>query len=51
VRLDGRVALETRDGRWAIDLIGKNLTDRVIATSVNTKELPRALAVQFRYRY
>jgi len=33
LRLDARMTLETSDGQWAVDLIGKNLTDRVIVTS------------------
>jgi iron complex outermembrane recepter protein len=32
VRLDARLTLETADGRWALDLIGKNLTDRHVIT-------------------
>jgi iron complex outermembrane recepter protein len=32
VRLDARLTLETGDGHWAIDLIGKNLTDRHVIT-------------------
>ena len=32
VRLDGRLTFETPDGRWALDLIGKNLTDTNILT-------------------
>jgi outer membrane receptor protein involved in Fe transport len=54
-RLDGRMALETADGRWAFDLIGKNLTDRVIVSipglALSAKEPPRNVAVQFRYRF
>jgi hypothetical protein len=37
VRLDGRLSLETPDRRWAIDLIGKNLTDRVIIASIGSR--------------
>ena len=59
VRLDSRLSLETAGGHWALDLIGKNLTDRVIPTSIGTtpyfttvtKEQPRNVAVQFRYRW
>jgi outer membrane receptor protein involved in Fe transport len=55
-RLDGRLTLETLDSRWALDLIGKNLTDRVIVSGGNdlilaSKEQPRNVAVQFRYRF
>jgi iron complex outermembrane receptor protein len=32
VRLDARLTLETADGRWALDLIGKNMTDRRVIT-------------------
>jgi len=59
VRVDGRLTLE-RD-RWALDLIGKNLTDRVIISptgggpnAINyttaAKEGRRSVAIQFRYR-
>jgi outer membrane receptor protein involved in Fe transport len=54
VRLDARLTLASPDGRWAIDLIGKNLTDRIIVSSSATgasKEEPRNVAVQFRYRF
>jgi iron complex outermembrane recepter protein len=32
MQLDARLTLETSDGRWALDVIGKNLTDRQILT-------------------
>ena len=32
LQLDARLTLETGDGRWALDVIGKNLTDRQILT-------------------
>jgi hypothetical protein len=55
VRLDAGLSLENPGGHWGIDLIGKNLTDRVIfaSSSVITarKEQPRNVAVQFRYHY
>ena len=56
VRLDGRVTLDSPDGRWAVDLIGKNLTDRVIITAFGSpyqasKQQPRNVAAQFRYRF
>jgi outer membrane receptor protein involved in Fe transport len=51
VRLDARLTLETPDGRGALDLIGKNLTNRVILTSLETKEEPRNVAIQFRYNF
>jgi iron complex outermembrane recepter protein len=56
-RLDGRMTLGSPDGRFALDLIGKNLTNRVILTALQqgiyqaSKEQPRNVAVQFRYRY
>ncbi len=55
-RLDGRLAFETGDGRWTYELIGKNLTDRTILTSVGGlywghKEQPRNFAFQLRYRF
>ena len=53
VRLDARITLTSPDERWAIDLIGKNLTDRNILTSggfgTATKQPPRNVAIQFRY--
>ena len=56
VRLDARLTLQKPDSRWAVDLIGKNLTDRVIPTYLagvgpGMKEEPRNVAVQFRYRW
>ena len=54
VRLDGRLSLETPDQRWALDLIGKNLTDRVIVVTagiLESKEQPRNVAIQVRYRF
>jgi len=55
LRLDGLLSLEAPDGRWAVDLIGKNLTDRNILTAVSltsaTKQQPRNVAVQFRYYF
>lgn len=58
VRLDGRLTLEIPNGRWAFDLIGKNLNDRNIvifganqSNFIEQKQRPRSLAVQARYRY
>jgi iron complex outermembrane receptor protein len=57
VRLDGRITLDSANGRWALDLIGKNLTDRVIITAVQqgiyqaSKQEPRNVAVQFRAKW
>jgi iron complex outermembrane recepter protein len=55
-RLDGRITFERPDSRWAVDFIGKNLNDRVILTNLGnpnaaTREEPRNVAVQVRYRY
>lgn len=55
LRLDARLALESPGGRWNLDLIGKNLTDRIVVDGYGTgifnatKEEPRNLAVQVRY--
>jgi hypothetical protein len=57
IRLDARITLASPDGRWGLDLIGKNLTDHIIVTSLQqgiyqaSKEQPRNVALQFRYRY
>jgi iron complex outermembrane recepter protein len=65
VRLDGRLTLESLDQRWAVDIIGKNLTDRIIvAAGTGGTSLPSSLgslllqrqetrnfAVQFRYHW
>jgi outer membrane receptor protein involved in Fe transport len=57
VRLDARVALEAQNGRWGLDVIGKNLTDRVIISAnetvyeIQAKEEPRNVAIQLRYRF
>jgi len=55
-RLDGRLTLETPGGHWAFDVIGKNLTDRVIVSQFSgiynqAKEEPRNIAVQFRFHW
>lgn len=62
VRLDVRMSLETADGRWALDVIGKNLTSQDIRTfgiiwptSLGStwlqKEEPRNVAVQVRFHW
>jgi len=51
VRLDARLTFEPAHGHWAVDLIGKNVTDRVIATSANAKEEPANVALQVRGRW
>jgi len=55
-RLDGRLAIQNADGHWSVDLIGKNLTNRVILKSFGgpflaSKEEPANFAVQFRYHW
>ena len=56
VRLDARVTFESIPGHWAIDIIGKNLTDRVILgqegnPTTDTKQEPISVAAQFRYTW
>ena len=56
LRLDARLSLESPDGHWGIDVIGKNLTDRTIYTStytsgVVTREQPRNVAGQVRFTW
>jgi len=61
-RFDARLSLEPSGGRWAVDLIGKNLTDRTILTDAfpypfspgtvyAIKEPIRSVAAQVRYRF
>jgi iron complex outermembrane receptor protein len=61
-RRDGRLTLDPPGGRWAVDLIGKNLTNRDIlaygmtqptslGSILGTKEEPRSVAVQVRYHW
>jgi iron complex outermembrane recepter protein len=61
-KTDARLSFESPGGRWAIDLIGKNLTDRSILlfaanqpTALGSllvqKETPRNAAIQFRYHW
>lgn len=62
VRLDARLTLESADGRWGMDLIGKDLTDRQVisfATIAPTspgsyfvsEEERRNVAIQVRYHW
>jgi outer membrane receptor protein involved in Fe transport len=62
MRLDGRVAIETANRRWTVELIGKNLTNRRIViysdpfarslgTQAQQKEQPRNVALQVRYAW
>jgi outer membrane receptor protein involved in Fe transport len=55
-RLDARLTLESPDRKWALDLIGQNLTDKVIITSfagpfTASKAIPRNVAAQVRYHW
>lgn len=64
-RLDGRLSLEGPSGHWAVDLVLKNLTDKVIilggagganlpATVGSTLlqiDQPRNVAIQARYQW
>ncbi len=57
VRLDGRLTLDSPSRRWAVDLIGKNLTNADIPVTFGTndvrggKEEPFNVAIQGRYRW
>ena len=53
VRLDARLGLESEDGRWQVALIGKNLTDRIIARQdfISTKSQPRNVAGQVLFKW
>ncbi len=61
-RLDGRLTLESPNGRWAVDAIGKNLTSTtIIAYTLNLpvslgstlvqKQAPSNWALQARYKW
>ena len=61
-RLDAQLTLLSPDGHWAVDLIGKNLTDRTILTFAQAapialgstavqREMPRNIAGQIRYQW
>ena len=59
VRLDARVSLASPEGRWTLDLIGKNLTNRIIVISLPgidnsssaQKEEPANVALQVRWHW
>ncbi len=55
LRLDGTLTLESTSQHWAVDLIGKNLTNAVIPIALNNqfggKEEPLNVAIQGRYRW
>jgi outer membrane receptor protein involved in Fe transport len=62
VRLDGRLAFGTRDGRWTVGLLGQNLTDQHILVFGNVlpgapgslllqKQQPRSVAIQARFHW
>lgn len=64
-RLDGRLSLEGPNGRWAVDLVLKNLTDKVIilggagganlpastGSTLLQLDQPRNVAIQARYQW
>lgn len=54
LRLDAKITLETDHG-WAIDVIGKNITDEIIPIAQNerlgAKQAPRTVSFQFRYAW
>jgi len=53
VRLDARLSLSAVGQHWTLDLIGKNLANRIIPIieyqGFAEKEAPRNVAIQFRY--
>ncbi len=60
-RLDARVGIAASDDRWELALVGRNLTDEatshvgndvpgITGAHYRAYELPRTLAVQFKYR-
>jgi hypothetical protein len=56
-RWDGQISLESGDGHWGLDLIGKNLTNKTIRLfngiqfDYTLKEPPISFAGQVRYRF
>ena len=61
-RWDARITLESPDSHWAVDLIGKNLSNETILTQISglpasigsfvaSTEMPRNVSVQVRYRW
>jgi outer membrane receptor protein involved in Fe transport len=61
-RLDARIAFESADGRWGLEVLGKNLTDRTILVSGSAvpttlgsaivhAEMARSVAVQGSYKW
>ncbi len=62
VRWDALLSLASPDGRWALDVIGKNLSDKIVLTSVTDlplslgsyvvgREMRRNFAGQVRYKW
>jgi hypothetical protein len=57
MRWDGQLTLAQLSKHWAIDIIGKNLTNRVIVVEPDQNEIPgakqepRNVALQFRYKW
>lgn len=59
-RLDARVSFGGASGRWGVDVIGKNLTDRIIVSNIGgsssslysgSRESPSSIAIQVRFRW
>ncbi|HEY3812595.1 MAG TPA: TonB-dependent receptor [Caulobacteraceae bacterium] len=56
-RLDGRITLDSPGRRWAVDLIGNNITNAVIPVSYGTnntlggKEEPVNVSLQLRFKW
>jgi outer membrane receptor protein involved in Fe transport len=61
-KLDARLGVGAADGRWEVALVGRNLTDRAVASRITTAgtapgtvtmlpERPRSVAVQLNMRY
>ena len=65
IRLDGRLSLESPNERWAVDIIMKNLTDKLIflggaggtalpissGSTLLQVDQPRNFAIQARYQW
>lgn len=61
-RLDARISFDSSDGRWGLDVIGKNLTNRVVrilsayeptsfGSLIQTRQQLRSVAFQARYKF
>lgn len=62
IRLDGRISLDSEGGRWGFDIIGKNLTNRIVRTLTGpqptslgsffqNRQPLASIAFQARYRF